>query len=377
MSSPIAEQLAFKDKERRSLSLSADEDYRIYVDYAGVLPRVRSALQAGGAPKLMVHGGWGTGKTHTLRHTAKVLLPDVSPKLEAAYISVTGLGPRSSFLDIYRLVYLALEQRMLEALRSGPAWQELEDCPELPLVLHEAVALLQAQSRPRGLFPDARDLAPVRAWFIGQGLTFAATRKLGLSARLVDVATPDSLVRLLRAFAWYLREHGTGPGGKAGTMLFLDEGAALSGAGGPSAHGWSSINEGFRALADPENQDIGVMFAVWTLPGRPPFLRNDVMQRLEQHRFELPTMDDPMRVASFVQDLNVQLAERSWFTLPALESYARRVLRLEASPETPGSVTPRDLLRSLQNLAERVAERKLPIPLTPEHVNVLLPLPSV
>lgn len=368
MPKTFAEAMSLKDRSRTSLSLSTKADWAIYSDYADVLPKLSQALERGGkAPKLLVFGTFGTGKTHTLRHTARALLPTLEQALTPIFIDIEAVTARTTFLDLYRLIFAQIEAPLLEDLKRGQDWTLLNwERFELPPVLHDAVKALQRELKLT-ISPDPHKVAQLRAWFNGQGLTLSATLKLGLSARLLDYSSPSVLVALLRALSQYARECG-----RPGYMLFIDEGSTRS-ISRDSIQALNALSEGFRSLADPSNDDLGVMFAVHTMPGRPPLLRNDVMQRLQGTTIELPLMRSPAQVSRFIKGLNDGIASRPWFEDAALTAFAEGALQTGASPETPGQLTPRDVLRLLQFVGERAALTDLPMPLSDAQVKPMFP----
>ncbi|MCK6524844.1 hypothetical protein L6R49_25865 [Myxococcota bacterium] len=368
MPKTFAEALNLEDRSRTSLSLNAKADWAIYSDYAEVLPKLTQALKRGGkAPKLMVFGTFGMGKTHTLRHTAQVLIQELPVRLTPLFIDIESVSARTTFLDIYRLIFAQLEGTLLKDLIEGPDWTRLNwERFELPPVVHEAVKELQ-RALKLSIAPDPQKVAQLRAWFSGQGLTLSATLKLGLSARLIDYGSPSVLVSLLRAFSQYARACD-----RPGYMLFIDEGSTRS-ISRDSVQALNALSEGFRSLADPSNDDMGVMFAVHTIPGRPPLLRNDVMQRLQGETIELPPMRTPAQVARFIKGLNVAMARQPWFEEDALALFAEGALRTGASHETPGQLTPRDLFRLLQLVGERIGLTDLQLPLNAAQVRPMFP----
>lgn len=371
MPKTFAEALSLKDKARKSLSLNTHTDWAVYADYGDVLPRLQDALTRGDkAPKLMVFGGYGSGKTHTLRHTAFALLPKSATPLTPIHVELTQLTSRTTFLDIYRLIFAKIEEQLLEDLRVGPDWTRLDWARfELPKVFHDAMRELQTALKLR-IGPDPLRVTQLRGWFTGQGLTLSATHKLGLSNRLLDHSSPPVLVALLRAISQYARDNN-----RPGYMLFVEEGNALYDIG-ESLRAINAISEGFRALADPSNVDLGVMFAIWTVPGRPPLLRNDVMQRLQGATIELPPMRTVAQATRFIKALNEATAERPWFDDAALAEFARGALQEGSARETPGQLTPRDMLRLLQSFGERVAQAELPTPLTAAAVRPMFSSPG-
>lgn len=368
MPKTFAEALSLNDSWRTSLNLNYKADWKIYSDYAEVLPKLSQHLvRDGKAPKLLVFGGWGTGKSQLLRHTANVLLPK---SLAPVFIELDGLTARTSFLDIYRLIYGQIEKQLLENLKRGPDWDSFKsDRFELPNVVHDAIKALQRELKLK-IVPAPRKLAQLRAWFTGQGLTLAATLDLELSARLLDFSSPSVLVALLRAFSQYARDCD-----QPGYMLFFDESSGRT-FNRDYIQALHALGEGFRSLADPSNEDLGVMFAVHTVPGRPPLLRNDVLQRLQGTTIELPPMRTSAQVSRFIKGLNDAMASRSWFEDPALRAFAEGALQTGASPETPGQLTPRDMLHLLQLVGERAALSDLPMPLSEDLVRPMFP-PSV
>ena len=347
-------------RDRTTLELSAERDWRIYVDPFNLTPVLQEPLRRNpSAPKLMVYGGWGLGKTHTLYHTARQLLPDLGLQLTPVMCVLGNLPKNASFLNVYRNIMARMESFIQQDLRSETPWHRPDT---LPTSVNKVIENYKLECRS----PAMGNNAPLLwAWLCGNGPSQASSIKLGEGNRLQDFADPDILVRILGAFSTYARQPSVR--GK-GYMLFIDESAALTSSylstqATLSELSWNHINEGFRSLVDRDNNEIGAMFGLFSWAGRRFTLRPDVSRRLQDCTIALPYLDSVETVLRFVNLFNRQMARRDWFTPDGLSWVAQTALEMSARPETPGQLTPEDLIKFLQQIAGLAVGLSLTLPL--------------
>lgn len=377
MAPTFAEKFALRTSERTSFKLNSEKDFGIFASHQGIQAKLSEVLErTQETPKLLVEGGWGSGKSHTLHHVAHVMLPALTVKTERRYRPVMlpqlALESKSKFADVlYRPTYLQLEEAFLTSLQGATSWPDVDwHGIELPSFVHEAANLLQTATREGSKTDKERArFASLRAWFAAGPITFSSTLKLGLGARLIDTATPDLYIRVLRAIARFVRKaSGELP------VLFFDEAASMRASNVlPVA---LKLNEGFRSLADPTNADLGLVLGLFRLPNRASSLNNDVAERMSSQRVNLSDMTEVAHIREFMLSLNNQLAREFWFTDAGLTRFAENLIKSSVNPERPGSLSPRDLLDSLQALASKVLHDDLRLPLETETVSRLVPLPK-
>lgn len=357
----FADHFRLRDRSRETLKLSPEHDAAIFVDLDNVLSRVRDLLR-NAAPKLVVFGDVGTGKSQLLRHVEKVLAPE--RRFRPVYVVLSGFDRRSRFERVHALVMQALEGPLLEALEAPAAGTWLERAEELSLDVKSAFRLLRDPQIKR------EDHARVRAWLKGPGITSAQAHRLGFGGRLTDTFGPAQLVDLWKQIG---ELHAACSRDRCPLLLLFDETESIQQAMGPD--GLRDLGNGFRQLLDPDNRSVGCMFSL-NLPamrgGEHPFLRGDVTRRYDDGAILLQPLGGPERVRQFTEGLWRELGDPAWplLTTEAISYVGNHLtkLRERAGAVVTGSLkrtpTQADLIVVLSFIAEAAFSAGTPLPLS-------------
>jgi hypothetical protein len=151
----------------------------------GRLRRLLSSVRSGSREVLTVIGGYGMGKTHTLKYTEHIA---VSLGLKTVFIQ----SPGRSFLDLY--------SKAMEALVD-----EIDDPSSIANpALRAALELLKSG--------DREDLVYVKGWLLGYSVPARVRHKLGLMGVVRGSTAVGMLVEVLQILSR-----------RAGVILLLDE----------------------------------------------------------------------------------------------------------------------------------------------------------
>lgn len=208
----------------------------------------------GDAPKALVRGGSGTGKTALLRR----LVDSLGPGHRAIWVG--GLPKKAAFADVYGSVVGQVFPSFVECLAAGPPVSSLRS--EILGIYNVRLALGNLQAELARPDPDPRELDFYRDWISGGRVQLRACFRRGLSSKF-NRESPSLSVQMLRALSGYFREVCG-----VGYTVVLDELPRAA------DHG---VQEGLRSLADPTNVEVGLLVS---LSSSFP-LRNDVLQRFQ------------------------------------------------------------------------------------------------
>lgn len=290
---------------RDTLQPDAEHEPELYVDLDGVVSRSMVRLAAR-APKLVIFGDYGTGKTHLLH----VLKATVDPERFApVYVKLEAYGRVAESRTLHGDICAALEAAGLQrsAVQSPPEGLE-------PDILR-AFAALAAE-------PDHPD---VRAWLHARGITPTQSRKLGFSGRLADRARGVTYATIWRAFGHSIRQT-TG----RELLLLLDETETFQEIVDPTRA--ADLGVAVRELVDHANKDCGVVMGL-TMPRvrrdlsvHPIFARSDVMSRVSDILIQLRGLEDEPRRRAFLSQLldKLLLDPTALLQPPALDLLAQR-----------------------------------------------------
>lgn len=360
--STFAEHFDLYDPDRVSLELDPRRDAKIYVDVHGVMPKIKDILVATSpAPKLLVTGEWGMGKSHTLWHVATELLPELADPAHEVFVKLGGLTNKARFLDVYRQIIQALREPLEDALRQ---LADLTD-DDLAGLTQDGRLVLRSLGERLRADADAPELGALRMWLSGAGPTPTQAMRLGLGTRLKDSPHHQDLVPLLLAASRIIAR-----AKKSRPVIFIDESTAFRMPRGQDAK--VSISEGLRELFDQDNRDLGIVLGMYDRGA--PWLRLDVLQRLENRRVELSPLVSTDEVAEFTRRLGHEMGRRHLFGPGAIDRFSTHVLKARLpglDPTSPGS--PRSLLKLLDALLQQAYKERVPLPLPAERVAVWLP----
>lgn len=359
--------LRLRDPDRASLTLSPEQDAELFVDIDGLTAVVRSWLKEQ-APKGVVYGDYGTGKSHLLRFIEKKLVPE--RPLRPVYVELAGFGRKATFFDVHLRVMNALLP-VLESLSSRAElddWMGSDTAGRLSTAdVRHAVKRLGDSSAP----PPERALT--RAWLLGTGPTPTQARKAGFTGRLFESASAVDLGHL-----WQLCSELHQLAYKKRLLLLVDEGEGLQKIVHPDS--LIMLYAGIRHLVDPDNQSVGCIFALNTPEAREhPFSRSDVLSRVTGKSQPLVPLNTPERVARFTTELWKKVStEPRLLTADAMGELSRRLTAMRnaiAFEARPSAVTPtqRDLLSVLSFLTRQAANDQRPPPYSVEDLTRWFP----
>ena len=244
-----------------------------------IVERIKSDVDVRGVPKFGVLGRFGSGKTHTLFHLSHWFASGESGySFRTFYLRVapyTEDDPQTrGWCYIHRKILDAMgEQYLRELVRVAdrkPGARERD----LSLELHDQLVFGDANLRQSLSYVlasfflrETRDTSEAWRWLKGQGSCHGTTKDLETSSDMINV-----LLNIGKLSRWALGEP---------VVLLLDEGQALEDVKKASV---TQIHDGFLQLAEPENEDVGFVLAIFGSGGRivPPVLMAppDILSRL-------------------------------------------------------------------------------------------------
>lgn len=301
----FAKYFGLRDPGRSSFELDPRRDSELLVDIDGVWEKLNRLLEsdvrAKGAPKAVIEGDFGTGKSHILRkveHHCRLPASGYVP----IYVELSGFGRRSTFFDVHKVLMrhlLEVTRAALKRFANGPdarakLMKILEDCGvRLPSA---SVAMLELATPTIGdVEPDKAVAA--RSWLQGVRLSAAQVKiARDLQPSLFETSGPSELVGLYRALGEVEQQtSGRKP------LLLIDETEAFSRVVDPDAQ--ASIGHGIRSLFDPTNHTVGVFLGL-NMPNvrrdQHPMLRPDVASRTQGNTYKLKHLNTPTRVRAFI-----------------------------------------------------------------------------
>jgi hypothetical protein len=299
----FAEYFKLKDQGRSDFRLNPDRDADLYVDLDQILGKIRPNLAAP-APKGVIEGGFGTGKSHVLHYIQRRLAPE--HRFEPLYVSLSGFNRKSDFYSVHSQIMAVLLPVIEKLMQRADYRREIID--EIPYVSGDMKTALIGLSRASiPSFPQS-DAVSARQWLMNSRLLQAkSASKAGYSGRVSEVIKPSGLVKLYRALSW-LHHHVT----QKRLHLLIDEGESFSRIVDEDAQ--VDIGAGLRDLFDSENNDIGVFLGLTTprnRRGTHPMLRADVVTRVGSRHWHLQPLNTPDRIRRFLDGVWRQLTTES------------------------------------------------------------------
>jgi len=357
MPTPFATYFGLRDPNRTSFELVPQRDAELFVDLDNLESELQQRLRQV-APKLVIQGDIGTGKTHILRHVERRLSPEHS--LQPLYVELGGFGRRSNFRDLYVVVMSRLEA-LIKPVLVTLAGRRLDTLLERVELLPDVKTVFRHLAHPS----DER-YSFFRAWILGTGPTPTQARNLGFAGRLFEYADPSALVAI-----WKFCSEAIVAAQKSRLLLLIDEGEVFSRVVDPDAQ--AHIGAGLRNLFDAGNQTLGIIVGLNTpdvRQGVHPFLRSDVASRVSPHKIGLRPLESPERIRSFYEKLWQHLSGTP--LLPLLNKSAAHLLgqralqmhaAITAEPRS-ATVTQRKIVQILDYIGQRAFETATPHPIS-------------
>lgn len=224
--------------------------YRSDIDIAALVEGLQEDLVTGLAPKRLVWGPFGGGKTHTLHKIMREL--EKITDIHAVHVDCPDLTRRATFLDLYRdgivraigqdfvlnlfeatlqNVGMALREELLRKLRDALADGELAKA--VVRLVDPGFNQLKLWAFVSGVSLNRSDLADLGQT---QDLTVAESSRLAEMLILLGKLTRDNLNKTL--------------------VLILDEMDRLQGVGPETI---ITFETGFRRLVDPNQKAVAVL----------------------------------------------------------------------------------------------------------------------
>jgi len=241
--------------------------------------RVKYDVDIRGVPKFGVVGRFGSGKTHTLFHLNHWFQSEKAGyKFRTFYLRIapyTEEDPQTrGWSYIHRKIFDAMGEQFLRELVRGCDLKPGARQRDLSLEIQEQLTFGDANLRQSLSYVlasfflrDTRDTAEAWNWLKAMDSCHGATKDLETSSDMVNI-----LLNIGKLCRWALGQP---------IVLLLDEGQALEEVKKAST---TQIHDAFLQLAEPENQDVGFVLAIFGTAGRiiPPVLMTpqDILSRL-------------------------------------------------------------------------------------------------
>ena len=272
--------------------------FRSDIDITALVESLQEDLVTGLAPKRLVWGPFGGGKTHTLHKIMREL--EKITDIHAVHVDCPDLTRRATFLDLYRdgivraigqdyvlslfeatlqSVGMALHQELLSRLRDALADEELSKA--VVRLIDPGFNRLKLWAYVSGVSLNRSDLADLSQT---QDLTVAESSRLAEMLILLGKLTRSNLNKTL--------------------VLILDEMDRLQGVGAETI---ITFETGFRRLVDPNQKDVAVLVghSAAAVVDMPELFRERgaVMSRLTDDAVvEIRTLQEP-DVDRFIADI--------------------------------------------------------------------------
>ncbi|MFX0194898.1 MAG: hypothetical protein ACFFCW_02155 [Candidatus Hodarchaeota archaeon] len=220
-----------------------------------IIERLKSDVDVRGVPKFGVWGRFGSGKTHMLYHLKHRF--ERSDQFLSFYVRVspyTEEDPQTrGWGYIHRKILDAMGEKTLRDLVRasdrvlGSRERDLSEIIQEHLKFGDA-NLKQSLAYVLASFflRETRSTTEAWDWLKGQGVCHGTTKKLETSADMIDLLL--NLGKLARSSL------------KKAIVFLLDEGQALQEVKKASV---AQIHDSFLQLAEPENEDVGFVLAIF------------------------------------------------------------------------------------------------------------------
>jgi hypothetical protein len=352
----LAEYLGTKDEARDSLQPDPETEPHLYVDLDDIVTRAMGQM-ARRAPKLVVFGDYGTGKTHLLHVLGARVDPD---RFTPVYVKLEAYGKQAESRHLHDAMISQLERRSL----LMPAIAGVSE-PMDPDLQH---AVNRLRTNPND--PD------VRAWLLGRGPSPTQSRKAGFTTRLSDTARGVTYATIWRTLATGYRNHT-----QKEILFLLDESETFQDV--VDATRAADLGVAVREMFDTANRAYGVVMGLTAPRGRGgdlsfhPLGRPDVLSRIQDVLLRLPTIQTPERLKAFYKSLLDMLLRdrRAFLSDGALIRLAGRASELTArtGPALNRNPVQREYVKLLDRLAQQAANERWPLPIQPHQIETWTP----
>ena len=304
----FADFFSLREKGRSSFELDPQRDAELYLDLDGSWTEIEKVLTNSTyseAPKLLIEGDYGTGKSHLLRKIEAFCKNAKPPTYLPIYLELSGFGRRSDYLDVHKLVMRHILNCTRKSLQTYVHNSEnikdkissiLGDCGVAADDVVDTLLLLAAPSIGD---TDSEIVRTAKKWLTGHKLLARERRMINVQVNLAECCKPPELVGLCKFFAEIERRES-----KRTVLLLIDETEAFTAVVDPDAK--ASIGHGMRALFDPSNKSCGIFLGL-NMPGarmsNHPILRRDVSSRMKNKKILLQPLNTEVRRGQFMTQL--------------------------------------------------------------------------
>ena len=259
--------------------------------------QIRRSFVDPGAPKMMIYGDYGSGKTQTLFYLRNYL--------EQQMQMINNAKPRTVYVPVemqekYRATNLHMQIMQGIGKETVGSWVRklFEQSPDLEVALSEVTTDPNINAALRELrAPGDASFAAWR-WLTCQGLGARDLSALQLTTDLSALGAKD-MAEVLVAIGNMSRRVGEH------LILLIDEMESLNSV--RTADALESVHFYIRNLAEKKNSLVGFLIgfkAVVIDDGPEPLRRNDVMSRIgNQNYIDLPPLPAIADVKTFMRDL--------------------------------------------------------------------------
>jgi hypothetical protein len=356
----FAQYLHLRDKDRDSLEPNPENDPDLYVDLDDIVRECEARLSVK-APKIILMGDYGTGKTHLLH----VLMSRVDEdRFASVYIKLEPYGRWAESRHLHDAIVVALES-------SGLLIQAIRKMLELNVELDKD---FQVAARILAKNPDDAD---ARAWLLGRGPTPARARRVGFTGPLAATARGVTYAKMWRqlADALFLAT-------RKQLLLFVDETETFQEQIDQARA--ADLGVAVREMFDAANKSFGVVMGLTAPKARGgefsshPLGRPDVATRVSDAIVRIGALHTPQRRMQFVSTLQELLIKPPHQLLSAnavelIGTSGHQIARmLSLVPRDP---VQREYVKLLNTIALRCVQQRSKLPLSGKQVRELLGVP--
>jgi hypothetical protein len=348
--------LATRDPQRDSLQPDPETEPDLYVDLDDLVTKAMGRMAAR-APKLVLVGDYGTGKTHLL-HVLKDRLD--KDRFTPVYVKLEAHGRFAESRHLHDSMLVQLETHGLLRECILGASDPLD--PDLRIALDK---LRSNTSDP-----------VARAWLLGRGPTPTQSRNAGFTTRLSDFARGVKYAEIWRALAiGYTKSTGK-------ELLFLlDESETFQEV--VDATRAADMGIAVREMFDAGNKAYGVIMGLTAPKARGgtlnlhPLGRPDVLSRVQDAIIQLRPIETVDRLVVFLAELLSRLLvdRRRFLPDDALRRLAERGhdLAPRIGPALPRKPVQREYVKMLNRLAVDAAREEWALPASVEQIDKWVP----
>jgi hypothetical protein len=347
----FAEYLGLVQPDRDTLEPNAERDPELYQDLDGNTADIER-LVSKRAPKVVIQGQYGTGKTHLL-HVAKSRLLDPA-RFTPVYVKLEARGKVGDSRYLHGDILAKLEAAGV----LQHAYSAVFDPGEVDGNLKNAFELLRH---------DPKD-ADARAWLFAHGPTPSQARKKGFSTRLADYAGGVQYEKIWRLIGDAYRR-----ATELELVLLIDESETFQDT--IDATRVADLGAAMREMFDTGNKSYGVLLGLTAPKARGqshPLLRSDVATRIQNVLVSLRGFDGEVSRRRFLDGLIQSLLGpgRTFLTGEALAFLATEGPELCAHFMVGVDRDPvqREYVKLLDRLAQDAFRAKQPLPLDVHHL---------